>query len=138
MKKLTFVDASVLIAAARGQTEQAARAFSILGDPDREFVASTFLRLEVMPRAMFNQRDAETAFYQAFFAGVARWVTDLEAILEQGFLESSRYGVEAMDALHVAAAALAGATELVTAEKPSRSLHRARAVRIVSIFPSVS
>ena len=57
--KLTFVDAAVLIAAARGGSEQAARAMEILDDPER-----------------------------------------------------------------------------VTAEKPSRSIHRARAIKIVTIHPA--
>jgi hypothetical protein len=35
--KLTFVDADVLIAAARGGSVQATRAMNILDDPDREF-----------------------------------------------------------------------------------------------------
>jgi hypothetical protein len=47
--------------------------------------------------------------------------------------EASTNGVEAMDALHVAAAACVGASELITTEKPSRSIHRARAVKVVTI-----
>lgn len=57
--KLTFVDAGVLIAAARGGSEQAARAMEVLDDPEREFAASPFLRLEVIPQATFNKRLAE-------------------------------------------------------------------------------
>ena len=120
---LTFVDAAVLIAAARGGSEQAARAMEILDDPEREFAASPFLRLEVLPQAAFNKREAEVAFYDP-------------AITEAALQEASRCGVEAMDALHVAAAASVGAAELVTAEKPSRSIHRARAVKIVTIHPA--
>jgi predicted nucleic acid-binding protein len=41
----------------------------------------------------------------------------------------------AMDALHVAAAASVGASELITTEKPSRSIHRARAIKVVTIYP---
>jgi predicted nucleic acid-binding protein len=133
--KLTFVDAAVLIAAARGGSEQAARAMEILDDPEREFAASHFLRLEVLPQAVFNKRDAEVAFYEAFFSAVSKWATDLPAITEAALQEASRRGVEAMDALHVAAAASVGAAELVTAEKPSRSIHRARAVKVVTIHP---
>lgn len=59
--KLTFVDAGVLIAAARGGTVEAARAMEILDDPDREFAASPLLRLEVLPQAVFNKRQAEVA-----------------------------------------------------------------------------
>ena len=85
--KLTFVDAGVLIAAARGGNVQATRAMEILDDPEREFAASPFLRLEVLPQAVF------------------------------------------------AAAASVGASELITTERPSHSIHRARAVRIVTIHP---
>jgi hypothetical protein len=77
--KLTFVDAGILIAAARGGNVQAARAMEILDDPEREFAASPFLRLEVLPQALFNKRDAEVAFYEAFFTSVRRWTTDLDA-----------------------------------------------------------
>lgn len=133
--KLTFVDAGVLIAAARGGSEQAGRAMEVLDDPEREFAASPFLRLEVLPQALFNKREAEVAFYEAFFSAVSTWVTDLQALADAALREASSCGVEAMDALHVAAAAAVGAAELVTTEKPSRSIHRARSVKIVTIYP---
>jgi predicted nucleic acid-binding protein len=132
---LTFVDAGVLIAAARGGTEQAARAMEVLDDPEREFAASQFLRLEVIPQAAFHKREAELAFYEAFFSAVAKWATDLPAITEAALQEASSHGVEAMDALHVAAAAALGASELVTIEKPSRSIHRARSIKVVTLHP---
>jgi len=124
--KLTFVDAGVLIAAARGGNIQARRAMDILDDPERQFASSPFLRLEVLPQALFNKRTAEAEFYAAFFSTVSAEIATREA---------STNGVEAMDALHVAAAASVGATELITTEKPSRSIHRARAVRVVTIHP---
>lgn len=132
--KLTFVDAGVLIAAARGGNVQATRAMDILDDPDREFAASPFLRLEVLPRSIFNKRVAETEFYEAFFSTVTHWATDLEVITDIAMREASANGVEAMDALHVAAAASVGASELITTEKHSRSIHRARAVRVLIIY----
>ncbi len=132
---LTFVDAAVLIAAARGGSEQATRAMGILDDPEGEFAASPFLRLEVLPQAVFNKREAEVAFYEAFFSAVSKWATDLRGITEAALHEASRCGVETMDALHVAAAASVGAVELITAEKPARSIHRARAVKVVTIHP---
>ena len=56
-KILTFVDASVLIYAATKPTSvtfaRRARALQVLTDPDREFVASEFLQLEVMPIAKY-------------------------------------------------------------------------------------
>ena len=44
----TFVDSGVLITAARGSGESAHDALAILDDPDREFVSSFFIRLEVI------------------------------------------------------------------------------------------
>lgn len=131
----TFLDASVLIAAARGGDAQAARAFSVLDDPNREFVASPFLRIEVLPRAVFHQRRLEVAFYETYLENVSIWVSDLEAIVEMADLQARRYGVEAMDAFHVAAATLAEAHELVTCEKPTRSIHRATGVKVVTLHP---
>jgi hypothetical protein len=49
-KQLTFVDASVLINAIVGKdTARKMRALSVLADPNREFVATEFLKLEVLP-----------------------------------------------------------------------------------------
>lgn len=133
--KLTFVDAGVLIAAARGGDVQAMRAMEILDDPEREFAASPFLRLEVLPQAVFNKRVAEAAFYEAFFSMVTHWAANLDEITEIALHEASTNGVEAMDALHVAAAASVGVSELITTEKPSRSIHRAQAIKVVTIYP---
>ena len=103
----------------------------ILDDPEREFAASAFLRLEVLPQAVFNKRVAEAEFYEAFFSTVTRWAANLDAVTEIAMREASTNGVEAMDALHIAAAASVGASELITTEKRSRSIHRANAVKVV-------
>lgn len=87
------------------------------------------------PQALFNKRVAEADFYEAFFATVSHWATDLAAVVEIAMREASTNGVEAMDALHVAAAASVGASELITTEKSSRSIHRARSVKVVTIYP---
>jgi hypothetical protein len=50
-KLLTFIDAGVLIAAARGTGIKALKAFSVLDDPSREFASSLFVQLEVLPKA---------------------------------------------------------------------------------------
>ena len=50
----TFIDAGVLIVAARGEDEIAERALEILKDPNREFASSMFLKLEVVPKATYR------------------------------------------------------------------------------------
>jgi hypothetical protein len=43
----TFIDSGVLIAATRGTGGIAQTALTIIADPNREFVSSIFLKLEV-------------------------------------------------------------------------------------------
>jgi hypothetical protein len=71
---LTFVDASVLIYAASKPSavtfQRRLRALQVLGDPDREFLASEYLRLEVLPIPLYYGKNREVAFYAKFFANV--------------------------------------------------------------------
>ena len=132
----TFIDAGVLIYAARSQGDLAERAFQILEDENREFVSSIFLKLEVLPKAIYNQQNSEAKFYQAFFDEVSYWATELDKIIAAAYKESSQFGLGAMDALHIAAAVSVGATEFVTNEKPEKSIHRTQSIKIISIHPS--
>src|SRR5215216_3732024 len=109
----TYVDAGVLITAARGIAPIAIKALEILDDPNREFVSSIFLKLEVMPKAMYYRNEAEAAFYNTFFDAVTDWAESLDAIVGEAFNEACGSGLAAMDALHVASAAYLGAEELV-------------------------
>jgi predicted nucleic acid-binding protein len=65
---------------------------------------------------------------------VGHYVTDLEQVLIRGDREARESGLGAMDALHVAAAVLAGATELITDEKPDKSIHRTQSIKVISIY----
>ena len=56
---LTFLDAGVLIAATRPAGEAQDRALRLIADPERSFVSSPFLRLEVLPKPHFNGRFSE-------------------------------------------------------------------------------
>jgi hypothetical protein len=133
MKKRTFVDAGVLIAAARGNDATAVKALRILDDPDREFVSSQFIMLEVAPKAAYNKNFLETEFYRNFFDSVELWADDLAEVVDQAYKKASQYGLSAMDSLHVAAAISTGSDELITLEKPAKPIHRVSEVRVVSI-----
>ena len=54
-KTKTFVDANVLIAAWRGNAELLQKSMEILDDPDREFIVSDYLKLEVIPKPTFSK-----------------------------------------------------------------------------------
>lgn len=125
-KILTFVDASVLIYAANKPTAltlaRRMRALQ-LGDPDRDFLASEYLRLEVLPMVVCYRKSREVAFYQKFFEGAALWA-DSSKLITPAYDLASRFGLGALDALHVAAATIHNA-ELVSAEKPTKPIYRA-------------
>lgn len=129
----TFLDSGVLISAARGTDEEANTALQIISDPYREFASSRFLKLEVLPKALFMKKELEVEFYNAYFESVAFWATDLEKILEMGDREAAEFGLGAMDALHIAAAVETGSSEFITSEKPQKSIHRTRKISVISI-----
>jgi predicted nucleic acid-binding protein len=131
----TFIDTGVLIAASRSQGIMAERALAILEDENREFASSIFVKLEVLPKAIYNQQIGEVKFYETFFAEVTYWATDLDTIIKNSYQESSQFGLGAMDALHIAAAVSIGATEFITNEKLDKSIHRTRSIKIISIYP---
>jgi len=130
---LTYVDASVLIAAARGTGGIAARALAVLDDPIRRFAASEFLRLEVLPKALYHGRTIEAKLYQSFFAHVSHWAPPDAALLAEAFSLATKHGLAAMDALHVTAAKLLGVAEFVTGERPDKPLFRVTGVIVRSI-----
>jgi predicted nucleic acid-binding protein len=132
----TFIDSGVLIYAARGEDTIAEAALKIIEDTEREFASSLFLKLEVLPKAIFNKREPEIRFYESFFSAVSYWAIDIDLILRNAYREASEFGLGAMDALHIAAAVSVGATEFVTSEKPEKSIHRTQSIRTISIYPS--
>jgi hypothetical protein len=125
----TFLDAGVLIAAHRGRPHVREPALAILEDPARLFLTSPFVALEILPKAIFEKQQIELAFYQRYLVS-ARWHRRLKSIHDLAQEEASRCGLAAMDALHVAAAHLARADELVTTEKPNKPIFRTKLVNV--------
>ncbi|MGH6896054.1 MAG: PIN domain-containing protein [Geminicoccaceae bacterium] len=123
----------MLIAAARGRSAEAARALAVLDDAEREFAASDFLRLEVLPKAIYNKRQAEAAFYERFFQGVRQWAVVSQELVDSARAVAAAHGLAAMDALHVAAAQALDVAQLVTGEKKEKPLFRVTSVPIRSL-----
>ena len=125
----TFLDAGVLIAAVRGQEAEAARALAILEDPERSFIASDFLKMEVLPKAIYYQRPAEVALYERFFSQ-ARLISVSAALVTQAYTEACTFGLSALDALHVTVAKAGGAEEFITTERTTTPLFRVTGIVI--------
>jgi hypothetical protein len=126
-KILTFVDASVLIYAATKPTAatfaRRLKALQVLSDPDREFVASEYLRLEVLPIPLCYKKQRETLFYEKYFDNVTQWA-DTSILIAPAYSIACQFGLGALDALHVATADSFSA-ELVSAEKLTKPIYRA-------------
>jgi predicted nucleic acid-binding protein len=132
---LTFIDSSVLIVAWRASDAKLKlKALSVLADPNRSFAASDFVELEVMPKAVYHRQQTEQAFYQNFFARLAVRVRNRRGLEVEAYNTAARYGLNAMDALHIAAAIEVGAAEFITAERPTSPLFRVRGVKVVSLI----
>ncbi len=130
--KRTYIDAGVLIMAFQGQAPAARRALAVLDDPGRSLVVSDYLRLEVLPQPMYNCRKEETEFMQAVFESaenVPHSTIDVDEVLQL----AGRYGLRAMDSLHVGSALAAGVDEIVTTEKPTKPLCRVTEVQVTSL-----
>ncbi|NES65569.1 MAG: type II toxin-antitoxin system VapC family toxin [Okeania sp. SIO2D1] len=110
----TYIDSGVLIQAYRGETLIGIKAQEILDDPQREYATSSFVKLEVLSKAIYFQNLAEVNFYETFFAGCTIWANELEKIVESAQKLAADFGINAIDALHVAAAISVNADELIT------------------------
>ena len=130
MPRRTFLDANILIAAHRGQAAQREAALKILTDPNRFFIASPFLALELLPKAIYHRYPTEVEFYRAYFDGAQLWISDVAATVQIAQAESERVGLNAMDALLVAAASLGNAEEFYTLESTDKPIYRTNLVHI--------
>ena len=129
----TFLDSGVLIAAARGTPALANRAMSIIDDSNRSFLASDFVRLEVLPKSVYHKNSEEAEFYETYFAGAERMISSSKELVDEAYEEARATGLSAVDALHVAAAKSANAEEFITTEKPTKPLFRVNGVTMRSL-----
>ena len=129
----SFLGAGVLIAAVRGNEAQIRTAVAVLRDPSRIFVASAFLRLELLPKALFFREQVEAGFCEDFFARATIWADPIQQVVEATEQIATQHGLNVLEALLVAAAIILGADELVTTEGVHKPIHRGHEVRIISI-----
>jgi hypothetical protein len=129
----TFLDSGVLLHAWRGEILSGA-AMQIIDDDTREFFTSQMVRLELLPKARFEKRPREVAFYEAHFADCAgNQPLSQELGLEAEKL-AARHGLAGPDALQLAAAIRQGVEEFYTSEKPGKPMFRVNEIRVVSLF----
>lgn len=130
---LTYLDSGVLIAAARGIDLVSRKATLILDSQERTFSCSSFVRLEVLSKAIYHQRQNEVNFYETFFASCQIWATNYHKITQLAENMAANYGLNALDALQIAAAISVNSAEFITTEKSTKPLHRVTEIKVISI-----
>lgn len=132
MPKRTYLDSGVLLAAFAAQGDVGTKALEVLDDPDRQLVVSDAVKLELLPKPIYEKRKEEVEFYHAVFAQAEclSWRLD---ILQKTQRVAEQHGIAAMDAIHVAMALDAGVDEFVTAEKSTKPMFRVTGFRMQSI-----
>jgi len=129
----TFLDSGVLIAAARAAGVQGTRALALFNDPDRVFVSSEFVRMEVFPKAIYYKRQAEVGFYEDFFSSVAQIVALSASLAQLAYTEACQSGLSGLDALHIAAAKFSGSEEFITTEGSTKPIFRVTGIIIKTL-----
>lgn len=131
---LTYIDSGVLLSATDGVGRLAEKALEVLEDSNRQFVSSEFVKLEVIPKAIYHKQTEEVKFYEEFFSAVSYWANDLEKVVQDAYDIGLKYGLAAMDALHIAAALSLDVEEFITTEKPTKPMFRVSGIKVISIF----
>jgi len=110
----TYVDASILIAALKGTEDVSEIAMDLLEDSKREFVVSEYLRLETFPHYIHDESENEVAFLEEFFRAAIVCTQPSMELMARAYKMAIAHRLTALDALHLGAAELAQADEIVT------------------------
>ena len=129
----TFLDSGVLLHAWRGETLSGV-AMQIMDDDSREFYSSQLVRLELLPKAQFEKRSTEVAFYESHFADCAGSQPLSQELGLEAEKLAARHGLAGPDALQLAAAIRQRVEEFYTSEKPGKPMFRVKEIRVVSLY----
>jgi predicted nucleic acid-binding protein len=132
MTRKIYIDSCVLMLALKAAEDDVARrAIAEISQEGIEYVFSPLVELEVLPQPMKHKAE-QVAFYEEWFKIASRVWYD-EAVHKIAIDQASQYSIAPMDAAHVATAIIAGADELVTAEKPTKPMFSSREMSVRSI-----
>ena len=61
---ITFIDSGVLITASQGTEDLSNRAIKAITSVDREYASSQFIKLEILPKALYHSQSNEVEVLQ--------------------------------------------------------------------------
>jgi predicted nucleic acid-binding protein len=128
----TFLDAGVLLSAWLGHSPRSIAAKSIVADESREFITSDAVKLELLPKPTYERRRAELNYYNDHFKNIASEPFSAE-LGDAASVLAKKYGLAAIDSLHIASAIRQGAEEFITSELPGKPMFRVKDLKIISL-----
>lgn len=127
-----FVDTGILILASKAKEDEISRRAIEELDREAEFLFSSIVELETLPKPTCNNYPKQAIFLRTFFEGAER--IDCTAEVQQlALVEACKDNLGACDALHVACAITGKADELLTHESPDNSLPKATGIQVRTI-----
>jgi predicted nucleic acid-binding protein len=135
-KSRTYLDANVILNALKSNDEASRIALEIIEDDDRILLVSDYLWLEIRPKMEYHRQTAQAAFVDEIF-NTAELIPSTQSLIEKAKDLAQRFGLNAMDALHAAAAIMGDADELLSFEKPGKPFYRIPPdeLRLISLYP---
>lgn len=133
----TYIDADVVINALRvTDITRCQIAYRILGDRNRVLLVSDYLRLETLPKPIYHHQQAQVEFISKII-NHSELIRSSGVIIDKALDLASTYGLNGMDALHVASAIIGQADEMVSFEKPTKPFYRipSSELRLISLHP---
>ncbi len=125
-------DSGVLLAAWKS-AELRSAALRILEDVGREFVSSQRTKLELLPNLAFEKRPVERSFCQSYFDETVALQPLDEHLGNDAQVLGEKYGLAAVDALHIPAALRLRAEEFYASQKPGKPMLRVKEVKVASL-----
>lgn len=129
----TYLDAGVLLSAWRGNSPRSATTKTVLEDESREFFTSEAVKLELLPKATLEKRQTEVDFYNSYFHDIPSERCSAE-LGNDAMALAKKFGLAALDALHLASAIRQGADEFITSELPGKPMFRVPGITVVSLY----
>jgi predicted nucleic acid-binding protein len=104
-----------------------------MDDEKRDFLTSDTVKLELLPKPTFEKRRVELEFYNAYF-GITEATEPISTELgDAASALAKKYGLAAMDALHLASAIRLRADEFITSELPGKPMFRVKELKVISL-----
>jgi predicted nucleic acid-binding protein len=129
----TYLDSGVLLTGWRSLDAKGELAIAVIEDANRHFYISQLSRLELLPKARFFKQHDEIEFYETHFARAVANTPLTRGLGARAEQLAARYGLAAIDALHLAAAIHHGVEEFITTEKPDKPMFRVRELKVTAL-----